>query len=102
MMDYSLETQDSTVTVSLVGRLTFNDHANFRRMIAAMAESGLPNHIINLSQLEFVDSAGLGMLLIARDELRDKGASLTLSQPSGEVKRVLTMARMGLIIPIKE
>jgi HptB-dependent secretion and biofilm anti anti-sigma factor len=101
-MDYQIDQFDAELVAALRGRLTFNDHAAFGRLIETMAATGKARQVLDLNRLEFVDSAGLGMFLIARDELRDRGATLCLRAPRGEVRRVLSMARLAQIITIEE
>jgi anti-anti-sigma factor len=101
-MDYGLNTAGEETVVDLRGRLTFNDHAEFRELITEMVGSKKAHQVIDLSSLEFVDSAGLGMLLIAREELSGAKAELRLRNPQGQVKRVLNVARLSQIIKIEE
>ncbi len=101
-MDYGINTAGEETVVDLRGRLTFNDHAEFRELITEMVGSKKTRQVIELSSLEFVDSAGLGMLLIAREELSGANAELVLRNPQGQVKRVLTVARLAQIIKIEE
>lgn len=101
-MDYGINTAGEETVVDLRGRLTFNDHAEFRELITEMVGSKKARQVIELSSLEFVDSAGLGMLLIAREELSGANAELVLRNPQGQVKRVLTVARLAQIIKIEE
>ncbi|CAK0759318.1 HptB-dependent secretion and biofilm anti anti-sigma factor [Azospirillaceae bacterium] len=101
-MDYSIDAKDHEATVRLSGRLTFNDHAKLRALIREMSQNHARRQVLDLSSLEFVDSAGIGMLLIAREELVGQEKSLVLRQPVGQVKRVLSVAQLGKLISIEE
>jgi anti-anti-sigma factor len=57
--------------------------------------------VIDLSKLEFIDSAGLGMLLIARDEAKKAGRNLTLRGPQGQVKRTFSATKFDTLLTIK-
>ncbi|PCJ36363.1 MAG: anti-anti-sigma factor [Alphaproteobacteria bacterium] len=55
---------------------------------------------VDLADVEFIDSAGLGMLLLARDEISKKSSSLTLKSPQGQVQRMFSVARFEQMFDI--
>ena len=101
-MDYAIDVKDQEALVRMTGRLTFNDHAKLRSLIKEMQQNGAKRQVLELSALEFVDSAGIGMLLIAREELANEDKQFVLRKASGQVKRVLTVAQLGKLIAIEE
>ncbi|CAK0758560.1 HptB-dependent secretion and biofilm anti anti-sigma factor [uncultured Gammaproteobacteria bacterium] len=101
-MDYSLDIKDQEAVVRLSGRLTFNDHAKLRALIKEMIGNDAKCQVLDLSSLEFVDSAGIGMLLIAREELEGQNKKFLLRRAAGQVKRVLTVAQLGKLITIED
>jgi anti-anti-sigma factor len=101
-MDYAIEVKDHEAQVQMNGRLTFNDHAKLRALIKEMSQNGAKRQILDLGNLEFVDSAGIGMLLIAREELSNLDKQFVLRRAAGQVKRVLTVAQLGKLITIEE
>lgn len=101
-MDYGIESKDQEAVVRLRGRLTFNDHAKLRGLIREMLLLTPARQVLDLSALEFVDSAGIGMLLIAREEMANADKKLVLRGAQGQVKRVLTVAQLGKIVAIED
>lgn len=101
-MDYTIENKDQEAQVRMTGRLTFNDHAKLRALIKEMLSNPAKRQILDLGALEFVDSAGIGMLLIAREELSNLDKQFVLRKATGQVKRVLTVAQLGKLITIEE
>ena len=55
-----------------------------------------------INGLEFVDSSGLGMILVAREEVTQLDKKLSLRGAQGQVKRVLTVAQLGKVINIED
>jgi anti-anti-sigma factor len=100
-MDYAIDQHDRESVISLRGRLTFNDHAQLRALIGKMVQNQPSRQVLDLAALEFVDSAGIGMLLIAREEMVNVNKELILRSATGQVKRVLTVAQIGKIITIE-
>mgnify|MGYP001805953958 CR=1 FL=1 len=101
-MEYKIDANDAEAVVAVRGRLTFNDHAKLRSLIQEMLQIKAKRQIVDLSNLEFVDSAGIGMLLIAREELTTAEKTFILRSPQGQVKRVLSVAQLGKIVNIEE
>lgn len=101
-MDYGIDLHDQEAVVSMRGRLTFNDHAKLRALIREMLQNRAKKQTLDLSSLEFVDSAGIGMILIAREEMANAEKKLTLRKAQGQVKRVLTVAQIGKIVTIED
>ncbi len=101
-MDYGIEDKEQETLVRLRGRLTFNDHAKLRALIREMLQNKAKRQVLDLSTLEFVDSAGIGMLLIAREEMANAEKQLVLRSATGQVKRVLTVAQLNKIVTIED
>ena len=101
-MDYGIDVKEQEAVVQLTGRLTFNDHAKLRALIREMLQNKAKRQVLDLSALEFVDSAGIGMLLIAREEMANVDKQLVLRSAAGQVKRVLTVAQLNKIVTIEE
>ena len=99
-MDFNLETNGQECSISLSGRLTFNDHARMRALIKEASRRDVTKVLFDLSALEFIDSAGVGMILIAREELDGHQKKLTLRKATGQVKRVITVAQLSKLVEI--
>jgi anti-anti-sigma factor len=98
-MNFDFKGNDATVSIS--GDFTFTDHTAFLEvMTRLLGIAGIPL-IIDLSQMEFIDSAGLGMLLIARDEAGKANRQLTLRGPKGQVKRMFAVTKFETLFTIE-
>ncbi len=101
-MDYDIQNDGGNATVALKGRLTFADHESFRDIVDVFKDGGVKECSLDLSGLEFIDSAGLGLLLIVRDSAQEASASVSISGAQGAVKKMLEIAKFGEIIPIAD
>ena len=99
-MDYNLTTEGDTQRAVLRGRFTFADNKDFREIVSSIRGNGCQRCVIDMSGLEFIDSAGLGMLLLVRDAATDGNVALTLRSPQGQVKKMLDIAKFGEILNI--
>ena len=92
-MQYEIRSAPGVTTVDIRGRLCFSDHALFREVIAAFDRPAGERLIFDLGALEFIDSSGLGMLIIARDEAKKRQLAFEIENVRAEVKRLMDMAR---------
>lgn len=76
---------ESVVTVGLRGDLSFAEADEASREIAAAS----PWVIVDLSKVEFMDCAGLSVLLRARSHYESLGGWLILASPGRTVLRLL-------------
>jgi anti-sigma B factor antagonist len=85
--------EDEALVLSLQGELDLTSAPMFERELES-AEAANPGHlIIDLSQLEFMDSTGLRALLVARERAVADGHQLTLRRGPRQVQRVLELTR---------
>jgi HptB-dependent secretion and biofilm anti anti-sigma factor len=99
-MQFHLDSNASLVSMS--GEFTFTDHAQFKTLVTRLFETKDAPVVIDLSKLEFIDSAGLGMLLLARDEAKKTNRSLVLRGPSGQVKRMFGVTKFDTLFDVQE
>ena len=92
---------DDQFVVTFSYELSFADHTSFRETLDLMVESGKKEFIVDLSCLQSIDSAGLGMFMLARSEAKKGNWSLVLRSPQGQVKKMLELAKFGDMITIE-
>lgn len=98
-MQYSLNADGSELSLS--GEFTFADHAAFLEVTARLFASSASQVTLNLARLDFIDSAGLGMLLIARDEVKKRDRKLVLRAPGGQVKRIFAVTKFETLFTVE-
>ncbi|MBP2231305.1 stage II sporulation protein AA (anti-sigma F factor antagonist) [Azospirillum agricola] len=100
-MQFQTRSTSDEVEVRLNGRLEFTDHDRLSDIVGLLDGQRARRFTIDLSGLEFLDSAGLGMLLILQEEAEQRNIKLTVRGPQGDVKRSIDLARIGEIITIE-
>ncbi|CAO3442120.1 MULTISPECIES: STAS domain-containing protein [unclassified Azospirillum] len=99
-MDFTVSDVHDLTEIRLSGRMTFTDHNAFRSVIAAMDRPAGHRVVFDLSDLEFVDSTGLGVFFIAHDTARRKDLRLAMQGARDQVHRVFRAANLHGIIPV--
>lgn len=103
-LEFSLESDGGIGVVSLWGRLVAETRHELGRALRDWEESGPSRVAIDLSGVEYVDSAGLAALLGAWKRLRGAGGDLVLAGVNPRVEsifRVSSIERILRVFPAK-
>ena len=96
------QVNENKTQAAMSGDFTFADHASFKSLVGHLFEGQESPIIIDLSALEFIDSAGLGMLLLVRDEANKAARKLVLRSPNGQVKRMFGVTKFETLFVVEE
>ncbi len=87
--------------VELKDKLTSTDLPSFRGMLSDIKRSSCKVVVLDLSDLDWIDSAGLGMLIVAKEHAEKENLELVLRSPRGHVKSLLELGRFEKIFNIQ-
>jgi anti-anti-sigma factor len=100
-MQISSEVTNGKATLKLNGRFDFHSHRDFRTAYEEIIETaGVREVIINFSNVDYLDSSALGMLLLLREKAEAAGKSVSLTGLQGMVKQVLEIANFGKLFSV--
>ena len=99
-MDLATERQGAVLVVR-VGerRLDAAVAIQFKDALRRTADAGAGRVVLDLSEVEFLDSSGLGALVAAMKQL-GPGCPLDLASPQPPVERVLRLTRMDSVFMV--
>ncbi len=89
------ETKNGVLVISLEGNL-LGEHVNAPVMdlIKGSIEAGNKKVLFNLSEMKFINSTGLGMLLTAVSKTRNAGGELALCNVPEQMKKLLQITKL--------
>jgi anti-anti-sigma factor len=92
-MDVVQRADESVFSLEMSGSFTFADHRVFREILKKIEDDKTARKVIfRMERLEFVDSAALGMLLLAHDAASSAGKRLVIKGAAGQVKKMFALA----------
>ena len=100
-MEYSINSDGGTCTISLSGKFGFEDSSEFRKLIGGLAEQKGNNVIVDLDGLQSIDSAGLGMIILLNDAATDNSINLQISGAKGQVRKMLDISNFSELMMIE-
>jgi anti-sigma B factor antagonist len=93
-MEQDLQVQDALVKVALKGSMYALDAANLREGAMKLIKKGKNQFRIDLSEVEYMDSTGLGLFIFLDDELKNRGGRLIIKGLTGRVKVLFERTRL--------
>jgi anti-sigma B factor antagonist len=91
----------TTAVFRLSGRMTLGTRLReIESTISNIADKGIHKLILDLSGIEFLDSAGLGVLMILYGNMKVRSGQLRLVAPRAKVLEVLRMTHTDSLLPI--
>jgi anti-sigma B factor antagonist len=95
---FYLDSQTACVVLE-THKLDMSNAADFKKKISALVENET-QMVLDMAQVEFVDSSGLGAILSFLRDLRTRGGELRLCCVQPRVMAMFELVRMHKIIPL--
>lgn len=88
---------NSTGTIVMTGRFDASQADRAREVLSRINESA----VVDFGGVEYISSAGLGVLLATQQRLNKDGKKLTLVKMNGMIRDVFRIARFDMIFKIE-
>jgi len=101
-MELSLSTRESagTIVVDVAGEIDVYTSPKLRERLVGLVNEGATRLVVNLDEVEFIDSTGLGVLVGVLKRIRARGGSLSLVCHRDGLLRVFTITGLEKVFAI--
>ncbi|MGH9773877.1 MAG: STAS domain-containing protein [Candidatus Acidiferrales bacterium] len=87
--------------VDIEGRIVLGEESNaFRERVKAQLAAGKKKIILNMANVTYIDSAGLGTLVATFHSARSQGATLKLTNLGQKFKEVLQVTKLMTVFDV--
>jgi anti-sigma B factor antagonist len=94
---------NGVAVLDIEGRIVLGEESNaFRERVKSMLAAGKKKIILNLAQVGYIDSAGLGTLVATFHSARSQGATLKLTNLGSKFKEVLQVTKLMTVFDTYE
>ncbi|CAK0779007.1 STAS-domain containing protein PA14_20770 [Gammaproteobacteria bacterium] len=101
-MQISTSDTDQKATIKLEGRFDFNASREFRDSYEnVLSRSTIKSIDVDLSDVNYLDSSALGMLLLLREKAEPTGIKLSLVNSRGAVRQILEVANFHKLFTLR-
>ena len=90
-----IEIEENKLYIS--GSLTFRDAKIITIFIRKVLLLDYKDIVLNLVDLDFIDSTGIGMLLVLQGQLKDSGKNFSIKGLKGQPLKVFTLSKLKSI-----
>src|SRR6266496_1292886 len=98
-LDLRVQHHDDRAVVHISGEVDLATCPQLRDVLAELVDRGVHHLIVDLEQVSFLDSSGIGVLIGVLRRLREHGGSLHLTAPRPHVRRVLELTGITTLLP---
>jgi anti-sigma B factor antagonist len=92
--------REEVVILTLKGRLTLGESNSVRERIAQLSAAGKHNVVVDLGAVEYIDSTGLGILVICFTSLKKQGGALKLVNPNKRNVELLLLTKLHTVFEV--
>lgn len=100
-VDFSLTPIDTGAAISLAGQFTFTDSHKFREMMDEIGKKKPRAVSLDFGKVDFIDSAGLGMLLLMRDFCQEQSIPIAIHGAQGQVRKIFLISRFDQLFSLQ-
>jgi len=94
---------DGVTVLDIDGRIVLGEESNaFRERVKALLAAGKKKIVLNLANVTYIDSAGLGTLVATFHSARSQGAVLKLANLGAKFKEVLQVTKLMTVFDTYE
>lgn len=102
-LDIRETTQEGVVVLELQGRLILGEPLEtLRSKIQGLAAAGRPKIVLDLSGVEYIDSSGLGQLVVCYTSLKKAGGGLRLATLQTRSLELMVLTKLYTVFEIFE
>jgi len=89
--------------VDISGRITVGEgNVVLREIVRDLAEKGKKAIVLNLGEVQYIDSSGIGELVKAHTTMRNQGGQLKLTNLNKRIHDLLEMTRLSAVFDIQK
>ena len=99
-MDISIKYQKENVILRVSGSILGEDRIQLSDKIQELVDNGGKNVVLNLQDVDLMDSVGLGMLVALRASLMRREVKLLLSNVDRSVRSLLLITKLNNVFDL--
>ncbi|HXZ82062.1 MAG TPA: STAS domain-containing protein [Terriglobales bacterium] len=109
-MEYKIRESNGVTIVDLNGRLSLGEAIAFgpgsgtslRDVVPKLLKEGKRKILLNLKDVNYIDSSGIGDIITAYSSTRNQGGELRLASPSPQVRDLFQITKLYTILDVSD
>ncbi|SFE32291.1 anti-sigma F factor antagonist [Alteribacillus iranensis] len=101
-LSVNLETKGNVLCIRLEGELDHHAAGKLRQQVDnVLQEKGIKHIVLNLEELTFMDSSGIGVILGRYQQISKQGGEMVVCSISSPVKRIFELSGLFKILRLE-
>lgn len=100
-MKHSIKINENHATITLTEKVYVHDASLLRDDLIEMINRGITDMWIDLSELSYIDSSGLGTLVTINKRIQEKNGKLVMKGPQGLPLELIKRTRLDKVFTIQ-
>ena len=101
-MSISVDRSGDVLAVAVFGQLVASNRSELKHSIFEELDRGARQVRIDLARTDYIDSAGLGVLLQLSKKIRELGGELRISNVSDEFRTLFKLTKLDALLALDE
>lgn len=97
-MSFNERSVGSVTILDLVGRLTYTAGVEMGQRVLSLSERGPLHVVLNLEEVSYIDSAGLGAMVEAFTRMKAGGGTLKFLNPTARTRHLLDITGLASLV----
>jgi anti-sigma B factor antagonist len=94
---------DDIIVIELAGKIMGgSDSATFHEHLNGWLEEGYRKYVIDLGEVDWMNSSGLGILISGMKAIQAKGGHLRLARITEKIKNILVITKLLVVFRIHD
>ncbi|MDR0403120.1 MAG: anti-sigma factor antagonist [Treponema sp.] len=99
-MELKIRKSNDIYIVDISGEMDLYNSYKLKELLLKMIEKKIENFIINLNDVEYIDSSGIGALIYITSTIRKMALRMAITNVRGSVKKVIELTKLTNFFPI--
>jgi anti-sigma B factor antagonist len=91
---------DSRARIALPRQLVVGNRESFKVQVLNEIDAGQRHFAFDLAECSYLDSAGLGTLLVLQKRIKALAGTLTLENPNDDVRELFALTKLDTVFKI--
>lgn len=99
-MELKIRKNGEIFIVDVNGEMDLYNSYKLKELVMKMLEKNVKKFVINLEQVDYIDSSGIGALIFICSTLKKMNLKLSITNVHGSVKKVIELTKLMGYFPI--
>ena len=100
MLNYKIETKEDSAVLKIEGRVDNDGTAKFQEALDALGQTNVNKAVLDLRDLVFINSSGIGKLLIFYKKFKNLGKETVINGINDDIYTLFKAIRLDKLLKI--